>query len=403
MHWGVYSVPSWSPVGEYAEWYWHALAAGSGPTYDFHVRTYGENFHYQDFAPMFQAELFNASEWAELFVQAGAKYIVLTSKHHEGFTLWPSAQSWNWNSVDTGPERDLVMELFEAVQQQGIHPGVYYSLYEWFHPLYVGTDPELYVQQVMLPQLYDLGTNYKPDVLWTDGEWEHPSSFWNSTIYLAWLFNESPNKENVVINDRWGSDTRGVHGGFYTAEYSDEYWLDHKWEENSGVDIHSYGYNRNSQAWDYLTPQYLINLLVRSVAFGGNLLLDIGPAHDGSIPVVMQERLLSIGEWLSVNGEAIYDTTIWEYQNETDVNVFYTQNTDLDSVYAIFNSWPNNSILTLQFPQPSSNTVMTLLGYNTPLKYTSNQHGVDIQLPMFTPNTLPCDYAWSIKMPSLLN
>jgi len=397
MHWGVYSVPSWAPVGQYAEWYWYWLSVGFGPTYEFHVQNYGENFNYQDFAPMFKAELFNATQWADIFSQSGAKYIVLTCKHHEGYTLWPSAQSWNWNSVDVGPQRDIVQELFAAVKERDIHPGLYYSLYEWFNPLYRGKQPHEYVEQVMLPQLYDIATNYQPDIIWSDGAWDYPSSWWNSTEFIAWLYNESPNKNNVVINDRWGNDTPGVHGGFYTAEYSSSVYLTHKWEENSGVDIHSYGYNRNSLAEDYLTAEYLIHLLVRTVAFGGNLLLDFGPAHDGSIPVVAQERLLSIGAWLQVNGESIYDTTLWTYQNESDVNVFYTQNTNLKSVYAIFTQWPETDF-TLKFPQPTPATVITFLGYDGVLKYTDGVDGLSIQLPVFTPNTIPCDYAWVLKM-----
>jgi alpha-L-fucosidase len=93
----------------------------------------------------------------------------------------------------------------------------------------------------MLPQLYDLINSYKPHILWTDGEWEHPSDFWNSTDFLAWLFNDSPVKDVIAVNDRWGNDTRAVHGGFYTPEYSSNIYLNHKWEENSGIDVHSYG------------------------------------------------------------------------------------------------------------------------------------------------------------------
>lgn len=101
IHFGVYSVPSWQPVGQYAEWYWERLVNkdDGGVTAEFHEQTYGPNFRYQDFAPMFKAELFNATEWADLFRRAGAKYTVPTSKHHEGFTLWPNRQSWNWNAV----------------------------------------------------------------------------------------------------------------------------------------------------------------------------------------------------------------------------------------------------------------------------------------------------------------
>jgi alpha-L-fucosidase len=128
IHWGVYSVPAWGPTGDsigvydkYAEWYWNKLTVpGKVQKYftNYHLKTYGPNFKYQDFAPMFKAELFDPDQWASVFKESGAKYVVLTSKHHEGFTLWPSAQSWNWNSVDIGPHRDLCGDLSKAVKNQ---------------------------------------------------------------------------------------------------------------------------------------------------------------------------------------------------------------------------------------------------------------------------------------------
>jgi alpha-L-fucosidase len=115
--------------------------------------------------------------------------VVPTSKHHEGFTMWPSAQSWNWNSVDLGPKRDVMGELLSAARAAGIHPGMYFSLYEWYHPLYIGSDPQQYVQQIMIPQFYDLINTYKPEVFWTDGEWGTyaTSCFSSSSIFASLL------------------------------------------------------------------------------------------------------------------------------------------------------------------------------------------------------------------------
>jgi len=402
IHWGVYSVPSWAPVGEYAEWYWTRVMAGSGPTYDFHVKTYGKDFTYQEFGPMFHAEIWNPDEWAQLFSQAGARYVVPTSKHHEGFTLWPSAVSWNWNAKDVGPRRDLLGDLFTSLRSYDLRACAYFSLYEWYNPLYIGSNPEEYVAQIMLPQLYDLVQTYQPDIIWGDGAWDHPSEFWNSTEFLAWLYNEAPNKDEVVVNDRWGSETPGFNGGFFTAEYSDQYWLDHKWEANCGIDVHSYGLNRMSLAQNYSSSEYLIELLIRTVAYGGNLLLDIGPASDGSIPVVMQERLLDIGQWLDVNGESIYDTRIWNYQNESSM-VFYTQNANLSSVYAIFINWPSSNVLSLEYPTTSSDTEITLLGYGAVNFKPNSQQGVVISLPSLSVEELPSQYAWALKMTNLSN
>ncbi|HOZ46084.1 MAG TPA: alpha-L-fucosidase [Candidatus Hydrogenedentes bacterium] len=307
IHWGVYAVPSWSPTTTYSEWYWNHMQDKNGETWKFHVKTYGEDFQYQDFAPMFKAELFDPALWADLFKRAGARYVVLTSKHHDGFCLWPSPDSWNWNAVDIGPHRDVLGDLTEAVRSAGIRMGYYYSYYEWFHPVY-RSDVNRYVEEHMMPQIRDLVTRYQPSILWLDGEWDHPAETWRSTEFLAWLFNESPVKEDIVINDRWGKGCRGVHGGFYTSEYGGhggEVGPSHPWEEDRGMGA-SFGYNRNETVDHYKTPEELIRLLVDTAARGGNLLLDIGPTADGRIPEIMQERLVQIGDWLIPNGDSIY-------------------------------------------------------------------------------------------------
>ena len=175
IHWGTYSVPAYAPVipGKlaYAEWYWHAMTNGrDNPkageletgTWAFHKRVYGSGTPYQDFAPQFKAELFDPDHWAEVFANSGAKYVVLTSKHHEGFTLWPSkdaSRTWGhpWNSVEIGPKRDLLGDLSEAVRRKGLRMGYYYSLYEWYNPLWLSDKPR-YVKEHVFPQFKDLVT-----------------------------------------------------------------------------------------------------------------------------------------------------------------------------------------------------------------------------------------------------
>ena len=309
IHWGVYSVPAWGPKGRYAEWYWNDMQDRNGETWQFHERMYGADFAYQDFAPDFTAELFNPDHWADAIARSGARYIVLTSKHHEGFALWPSMESWNWNSADIGPHRDLCGELTEAVKARGLKMGFYFSFYEWFNPLYRSDLPR-YVDQHMLPQLKDLVVRYEPDIVWPDGEWDHPGEAWRSPEFLAWLFNESPVRDRVAVNDRWGGDCRGRHGGFYTTEYghqSENVRDDHPWEECRGIGG-SFGYNRNETLEDYASATDLVRLLVDTVSRGGNLLLNIGPTADGRIPVIMEQRLAEIGAWLDVNGASIYAT-----------------------------------------------------------------------------------------------
>lgn len=362
IHWGVYSVPAWGPKGKYAEWYWNDMQDPKGETRAFHDRTYGPAFKYQDFAPQFKAELFDAKQWADILARSGAKYVVLTSKHHEGFCLWPNPQSWNWNSVDIGPHRDLAGELSEAVKAAGLKMGFYYSLYEWFNPLYK-SDVNAYVDQHMLPQLKDLVTRYKPSLIWPDGEWEHPSDTWRSREFLQWLYAQ-PGLDDIVVNDRWGKDCRGRHGGYYTTEYGNTYdaptagYARHTFEECRGIGK-SFGYNRNEDIGDYSTPTELVHLLVDTVSAGGALLLDIGPTADGRIPVIMQERLLQLGDWLKVNGEAIYGTRVWRVQKEGDVR--YTLGKD-GTVYAILEKWNADTVLTSLKPKAGAAVSIKLLG-----------------------------------------
>ena len=322
IHWGVYAVPAYAPVikndgNSYSEWYWYRINEGQKNFKAFHEKVYGKDFSYPEFEKSFTAELFEPDYWASIFKKSGARYVVLTSKHHDGYTLWNSPQadsSWGrtWNAVEGTPKRDLLGDLSNAVRNAGLKMGYYYSLYEWFNPLWK-TDKKKYVTEHMTPQFKDLVTRYKPAVIFSDGEWELTDTAWQSPALLAWLFNESPVAKNVVVNDRWGSNTRGKNTGatYTTSEYGSGMDASVTWEESRGIG-HSYGYNRNEKLEDYKTGHELILILSDVVARGGNLLLDIGPTADGRIPVIMQQRLLEIGNWLQVNGEAIYNTTAWK-------------------------------------------------------------------------------------------
>jgi alpha-L-fucosidase len=416
IHWGVYSVPSWGPTGDsigvydkYAEWYWRKMdQPGKVQKYfkDFHTKTYGPNFRYQDFAPLFKAELFDPGKWSALFKESGAKYVVLTSKHHEGFTLWPSAQSWNWNSVDVGPHRDLCGDLTVAVKNAGLHMGFYYSLYEWYNPEYQN-DLTAYVSEHMIPQMKDLVTRYTPDILWTDGEWEKPSKDWKSEEFLSWLYNVSPVKDNIVVNDRWGSETRSKHGGFYTTEYGligDKEGIDntipHTWEECRGIGT-SFGLNRMEDLKDYSTTGQLIKLLVSTVSAGGNLLLDIGPAADGTIPVIMQERLLEIGKWLNINGEAIYGTRSFiktkkneEINSQANKTIFFTQK-DKD-VYVICLNWPKSAIV-LNGAAAGNEVHSIFLGSDKEVVVKKSGRNLIITPPVLSPDDFQYAYVFRVS------
>jgi alpha-L-fucosidase len=397
IHWGVYAVPSWAPKGQYSEWYWHAMQDHDKPTWQFHVRTYGERFKYQDFANAFKAELFDPDHWADLFARSGARYVVLTSKHHDGFCLWPSRESWNWNSVDVGPHRDLAGDLTKAVRARGLRMGFYYSLYEWFNPIYT-TDVKRYVAEHMFPQFKDLVTRYQPSLIFSDGEWDHPADVWRSPELLAWLFNEPACRQDVVINDRWGKATRSVHGGYYTTEYgkyaNKEMSGAHPWEENRGIGS-SFGYNRNEDIEDYHTAKALIHLLIDTVSKGGNLLLDIGPTADGRIPVIMQERLVEIGDWLKVNGEAIYGTRPWRETREGDKVRFTSKG---KTVYAICLGWPSRElVLTAPKAAPGTVVTVTLLGVKEPLNVKVDGE-LRIEVPPLSVDTVPCRHASVFKL-----
>lgn len=407
IHWGLYSVPSWAPntgdvYSRYAEWYWHRLNPEDKDGEDFrkyHNEMYGPKFKYQDFAKDFKAEMFNPSLWADIIKKAGARYVVLTSKHHEGFALWPSAQSVNWNSVDIGPHRDICGELTTAIKEKGLHMGFYFSLYEWNHPLYK-ENVNQYVDEHMIPQLKDLTLRYKPDVIWGDGEWEHPDKVWKSEQFMAWLFNDSPVRETVVVNDRWGKNTRSKHGSFYTTEYdlihendSRDVKFTHPWEECRGISG-SFGFNRNENLEDYSSAKELIHILIEKVSRGGNLLLNVGPTADGRIPVIMQERLSEIGKWLNVNGEAIYGTRKWD--NSPDIkqqNVYYTRKGN--DLYAIVTEWSNkpfkiNGIGKLR--------KIRLLGSDKKVDYKLNNGNLTITPPVLDITNIPCQHAWVYKI-----
>lgn len=357
IHWGVYSVPAFAPKGEYAEWYWERLRkpAKSGAsdddqrirreTREFHERVYGRDFEYPGFAPRFTAELFDADGWADIFARSGAKYVVLVSKHHDGFALWPSREaneSWArpWNAVEVGPHRDLVGELTAAVRRRDLEMGFYFSLYEWFNPRWLAGDVDAYVDKHLFPQFKDLVTRYSPSVIFSDGEWDLPSQKWRAPELLAWLFNDSAVGKRVVVNDRWGGESRHKHGGYYTTEYGAGLpGASHAWEENRGLG-HSYGFNRNEDLADYSTGPRLLLTLIDTVSRGGNLLLNVGPTADGLIPVLMQDRLAFLGDWLKHNGEAIYGTRTFRdgaqwtagRRQELDISTNYRAKYDVETL-----------------------------------------------------------------------
>ena len=307
IHWGVYSVPAYASLEGYAEWYYRGLMTNDDRK-TFQERIYGKDFKYEDFAPMWKAELWDPDEWAELFKKSGAKYVLLVSKHHDGFCLWPSQYAPGWNSVEVGPHRDICGELTDAVRKKGLKMGFYYSLPEWksdIHRWYVDPDENIgtYVDTHMIPQFKELVTRYQPTILFTDGEWRNSAEQWHATELISWYYNTVG--KDAIVNDRWGD---GQQHGFRTPEYSAGITLtDRPWAECRGLG-RSFGLNRNEPLENYMTSDELIRHFAVLVAAGGGMTLNVGPAADGKIPLLQQERLLDLGKWLDINGEAIYGT-----------------------------------------------------------------------------------------------
>jgi alpha-L-fucosidase len=245
---------------------------------------------------------------------------------------------------------------------------------------------------------------YTPDIVWTDGEWDHPSEKWKSTEFLAWLYNESPVKSTVVVNDRWGKETRSLHGGYYTTEYDlvhdgnvKDNKIPHPWEECRGIGS-SFGYNRNENLSDYSSSEQLVHLLIEKVAMGGNLLLNIGPTADGRIPVIMQQRLMDMGRWLKTNGEAIYGTASWDVAKQPGIQAYFTvKGKDL---YVICTKYPDQPITIRQVGKKP--VTVSLLGSNVPVNYAYGSKNVSIFPPKITPANNPCEYAWVFKLTGCL-
>lgn len=407
VHWGLYSVPAYAPVDEvkgvyekYAEHYENRLLEGNEFFTNYHKRYYGPDFFYKDFAPLFKAEFFDPHKWADLFKRSGARYVVLTSKHHDGYCLWPSANSQGWNSVETGPRRDIINDLSSAVREKGLRMGFYYSLLEWSNPLYTSKNIDSWAAEHMIPQMKDLVNRYKPEVIFADGEWDYTSAELKSEQFLAWLYNESPVKRSVVVNDRWGKETRSLHGGYYTTEYDligdtvNTRKIEHPWEESRGIGT-SYGYNQFETLEDYSSSKELIDLLIDKVSNGGNLLLNVGPKANGLIPVIMEERLLDIGKWLEVNGEAIYGTEAWGGRPVTMKNdgVFYTRKGK--DLYVLCTKWPQSS---LNIKGLKSAKKVSLLGSDAKLNYRFFGGGLSITAPVINPGNSPSEHAWVFKV-----
>jgi alpha-L-fucosidase len=413
VHWGLYSVPGWAPLvhpnhdftaadyihnNPYAEWYLNTMRIDGSPTQAYHREHYGANYDYYNFAPIFDREVqkWNPDTWAKVFHDAGAKYVVLTTKHHDGFTLWPSTTPNPTLPADRQhATRDLVGDLTSAVRKEGLRMGLYYSGgYDWTFvhgPIRVASD-----YQTVKPQSAEYGkyadaqmgeliSRYHPAVLWNDID--YPKSGKPLEI-MAEYYNTVP---DGVIDDRFGVP----HSDFKSPEYQT---LDKisptKWEECRGLG-RSFGYNRAEGEAETIAADELIYLLVDIVSKNGNLLLDVGPEADGTIPPVQLARLKSLGAWLKINGDAIYGTKPWKRADGESVDGIRVRFTQKDSsVYATLLAKPKENTVTIKSLSPEPGTKISLLGGTGPLDWS--QQGDDIKVSL--PSVLPGEHAYVLKI-----
>ncbi|KAK3102287.1 hypothetical protein FSP39_010217 [Pinctada imbricata] len=406
--WGMYAVPAYQ--GPWFQYWWHT---GRKNETEFMKGNYPPGWTYADFAPDFTTWFYDPDYWADVFQDSGIKYTVFVTKHHDGYTLWPSNYSWNWNSMDVGPKRDLVGEFVTSIRNRtDIVVGLYHSLFEFYNPLFLqdqknGYKTHQFAKQKSMPELYELVNTYKPEVIWSDGDWMTTDDYWNATEFIAWLFNDSPVKDTVLVNDRWGNNIKCKHGSYLTCfdQYNPKVLQTKKWESGITVD-QCWSYRREARAIDYLPIDEIMTRLIQIVSCGGNVLVDIGPNKDGMIPPIEEERLRQMGAWLKVNGDAIYKTKPWMYQNDTEnSNVWYTVSKYQDPpvVYAMHLGWPEKDTIVLGSPITSSSTQVTLLGETVPIKWTSGgATGLTIQVPVIIP-TAEKLIAWTFAITNLKN
>jgi alpha-L-fucosidase len=333
IHYGLYSVPSYSDKEQYAEWFYKGLISNDTNRIRFQEKVYGKNFNYFDYMSLFKAELFDADAWATLFKKSGAKYILFSSKHHDGFCLYDSKYTL-YNSMRSAAQRDFCKELSTATRKQGLRFGLYYSLMEWTNPLFRWTIDtvgiEKYVSNHLLPQFKEIVDKYKPSIVFADGDWDFSYKTLKSEEMVQYLY-DKVGKDEVIINDRWG---QGFNYGYKTPEYSSGIKEQTRpWSECRSLS-RSFGLNRNSPIEDYMTSEDLIHHFVELVSLGGGLMLNVSPSCDGQIPLIQQERLLDLGNWLKINGEAIYKSRPYTkaFENEDMIQLRQDSVIDFDWV-----------------------------------------------------------------------
>jgi len=427
IHWGVYAVPAFGN-----EWYPHSMYVKGSPEYEHHRKIWGDqkDFGYKDFVPLFKAERWDPEAWVDLFKRAGARYVVPVAEHHDGFPMYDCAFT-NWNAARVGPCRDTVAELDSAVRGAGLKFGVsthraqhwrhytfseafdtvnsdYAKLYGVAHPAEAPVSYEFVLD--WHARTRELVEKFSPDVLWFDFGW-HRDEFapWRPRV-AAYYYNhalEHGYEPVLQYKDKFpdGVAVLDIERGKLDA-IRGEYW-----QTDTSVSYKSWGYVEND---DFRTVTSVVHDLVDIVSKNGNLLLNVGPRADGTIPDEAAAVLEGLGDWLEINGEAIHGTRPWVTFGEGKTGippgfkekeqVAYTPE-DIrftvkdDALYAICFGWPGEAIVikSLASGCPIEGDAIlhvTMQGSDEKLSWTQNEAGLKIH----TPSTKPCEHAYVFKI-----
>jgi alpha-L-fucosidase len=445
IHWGVYSVPAFG-----SEWYPRQMYLAGSKENQHQVSTYGPltKFGYKDFIPLFKAQHYDPQAWAHLFKESGARYVVPVFEHHDGFQMYDSNLS-DWTAVKMGPRRDVVGDLEKATRAEGLYFGAssHRIEHDWFMdggrsiPSDVN-DPQYAAfygpAQIQLEDKKGNGSNlednwtyvspaYGNDWLARDAEIVqkyHPDiiffDWWIGQAYVrpylakfaAYYYNESSKRGPVgIITYKW-VDMEKDSGVLDIERGQLDQALDRVWQTDTSVSNESWGYIEHDT---FKTPAFIVHQLADVVSKNGNLLLNIGPRSDGTIPDEVQQVLLAVGGWLKVNGEAIYGTRPWTSFGEgpTKVAAGSFQDTKTqdytaedfrftakgNNLYAIELAWASGKeavIRSLAGGALKGKKIqgIALLGSDAPLSYNLRADGLHIELPS-KPSE---DYAYAFRI-----
>lgn len=390
IHWGVYSVPA----GEYQGKVYPGL--GEWLMNDARIPV----SEYEKFARQFNPVKFDAAEWVRTAKEAGMKYIVITSKHHDGFALWDSKVS-KYNIVDYAPYgKDVLKALADECARQGIVFCFYHSIMDWHQPDADSVNWAKYREKYLKPQLKELLTGYgKLGVLWFDGEWvkewteEQGKDLYNFVRGL---------QPDIIINNRVGKGRQGMQGMNKDTSYAGDFGTPEQeilstastmaWESCMTMND-TWGFKTSDTSWK--STEILVKNLVDIVSKGGNLLLNVGPTQEGLIPSPSVERLKEMGKWLSVNGEAIYGVKQLKKYSEGE-NIRYTMSADGKHINASLFSWPGK-VLNIRQVKPAEGSKIQFIGLDTDLKWKFDEKdGLTVEMP--DQAEMPCNYVWVLKI-----